>query len=102
MTRIDLFSASGQFREAALATSRDFTTWTRAVEVLQNNNSEFGGAHPRQENSYVVFRPEGTRVWLGLFTFGEGPKLAWGRFVTELAWSPDLYTWHRILPGTNL
>ena len=102
LTRIDLFSpTSGQYREAAITTSRDFRQWSRAVETLHNNISERSGAHPRQENTYVVFRPEGNaKVWLSLVTFAEGPKVSWGRFVTELAWSADLHTWHRVCPGT--
>jgi hypothetical protein len=100
ITRIDLFSSSGQYREAAVASSRDFVSWSRAVEVLQRNATESGGKHPRQENSYIVFRPAGSDVWLALVTFSESPKVSWGRFVTELAWSADLLSWHRVLPGT--
>jgi hypothetical protein len=71
----------------------------RGGHALQNNASEAHGEHPRQENSYVAFKPEGSAVWVGLVTFSEGPKATWGRFVTELAWSPDLFTWHRLVPG---
>ena len=74
--------------------------WSRAVEVLQRNASEAGGKHPRQENSYIVWKPPKSRVWLSLVTFSEGPKTTWGRFVTELAWSADLHSWHRVCAGT--
>eukprot|EP01047_Picozoa_sp_COSAG01_P052050 COSAG01_NODE_5435_length_4274_cov_79.781032_3_plen_543_part_00 len=102
VTRIDLFSAKGQYREAAITTSRDFNTWTTAVEVLQRNRTEGGGAHPRQENSWIIFQPEGTTIWLSLVTFSESPKTTWGKFVTELAYSVDLFTWHRVLPGVPI
>ena len=102
LTRIDLFSSTGQYREGAITTSRDWRHWSRAVETIHNNISERGGKHPREENTYIVFRPEGNaNVWLSLVTFAEGPKLSWGRFVTELAWSTDLFVWHRICPGTS-
>jgi hypothetical protein len=100
VTRIDLFSSAGQFRQAAITTSRDFVTWSEAVEVLQRNLTEGTGIHPRQENSWIIFKPEGTNVWLSLVTFSESPKISWGKFVTELAYSVDLWTWHRVLPGT--
>lgn len=62
--------------------------WTRAVEVLRNNRTDQSYAMP-------VFRHAG--IYLGLVAIFRTDE---DRVHTELAWSPDTVTWHRIQPGT--
>jgi hypothetical protein len=74
--------------------SADFVNWTKAVNVLR-------GTPKAQIYSMPVFRHAG--VYLGLpAIFRSSPHGGDDRVHTELAWSPDTVTWHRIDPGTPL
>ena len=70
--------------------SRDFLTWTPAVEVLRGDKSNQTYAMP-------AFRY--ANVYLGLVMV---LRRSDDRVHCELAWSPDTQTWHRIEPGTPL
>jgi len=70
--------------------SADLKHWTRAVEVLRNNQQDQAYAMP-------VFRY--ADVYLGLVAIFRTRE---DRVHTELAWSPDTVEWHRIDPGTPL
>lgn len=70
--------------------SADFLKWTKAREVLR-------GSPELQVYAMPVFRY--ADVYLGLPVIFN-PKT--DRSHTELAWSPDTLTWHRIEPGTPL
>ncbi len=63
-------------------------TWTKAIEVLRNNRSN-------QTYSMPVFRY--ADLYFGLVAVFRTRE---DRVHTELAWSPDTITWHRIAPGT--
>ncbi len=74
--------------------SADFVNWTKAVEVLR-------GTPEAQVYSMPVFRHAG--LYLGLPAIFRCPRHGGDdRVHTELAWSPDTVTWHRIDPGTPL
>jgi len=70
--------------------SKDFTKWTKAIEVLR-------GDRINQVYALTVFRYEG--VYLGFAMIFNTRK---DRTDCELAWSPDTIEWHRIQPGTPL
>ena len=70
--------------------SSDFIHWSKAVEVLR-------GDPQKQSYAMPIFRYG--NVYLGLPAL---INLETDRTQTELAWSPDTITWHRIEPGTAL
>lgn len=70
--------------------STDLKQWTKAVEVLRGDEQNQAYAMP-------VFRY--ANVYLGLIAVFRTTE---DRVHTELAWSPDTMTWHRIQPGTPL
>ena len=79
-----------QRRVVGRTESRDFVHWTKAVEV-------FRGKHLFDIYSMPVIRYAG--VYIGVpAIFDEVAD----RVQTELAWSPDTETWHRIDEGTAL
>ncbi len=89
-----LFSDSPRQRLVGRTESADFLNWTKAVEVLR-------GTPQAQVYSMPVFRYAG--VYLGLPAIFHDPRHGGNdRTHTELAWSPDTVTWHRIDPGTPL
>lgn len=71
--------------------SQDFLHWTQPVEVLR-------GPAFAQTYSMPVFRYAG--VYLGLPAIYRAKDD--GRVQTELAWSPDTKTWHRIDEGSAM
>jgi hypothetical protein len=81
---------NNQRRVVGRTESRDFIHWTPAVEV-------FRGEHLFDIYSMPVIRYGG--VYIGLpAIFDEQAD----RVHTELAWSPDTVTWHRVDAGTPL
>ena len=73
--------------------SKDFVRWTPPVEVLR-------GPSEAQAYSMPVFRY--AEVYLGLLAVFHLAGDREGRVTTELAWSPDTRTWHRIDEGSQL
>jgi hypothetical protein len=74
--------------------SDDFVNWSAPVEVLRGRD-----AHD-QVYSMQVFRYRG--LYLGLPAIlhkGDREAPDWDTVTTELAWSPDTVTWHRVCPG---
>ncbi len=78
-------------RQVARIESADFVNWTKAEVVLE------GTSLNRQTYAMPVFFYGG--VYLGLLAIHEQSS---DRVWTELTWSPDTKTWHRISPGTPL
>jgi len=79
-------------RQVARIESRDYVNWSNAEVVLEG----LDGKH--QIYAMPVFYHAG--VYLGLVAIHEQPPV--DRVWTELAWSPDTRTWHRIAPGIPL
>ncbi|MBI1373225.1 MAG: hypothetical protein GC159_10880 [Phycisphaera sp.] len=79
-------------REVTRIESNDFVTWTNTGVIMRGETKEL------QPYAMPVFMHAG--VYIGLVAIHEQPPvdLVW----TELAWSPDTITWHRIQPGTPL
>ena len=81
-------------RQVGRTESRDFVRWTKARLVLE-------GPDPlHQTYSMPVCFYAG--IYLGFPAFFEISRKHEGRTRTELAWSPDTRTWHRIDPGSPL
>jgi len=78
-------------RQVARIESDDFVTWTEAKVVLEGKDKK------HQTYSMPVFYHGG--VYLGLVAIHDQEE---DRVWTELTWSPDTKTWHRVLPGTPL
>ena len=74
--------------------SQDFIHWSEPQEVLR-------GAGPQDQiYSMPIFRYGS--IYLGLpavFHKGDPDASDWDTVDTELAWSPDTVTWHRVCPG---
>jgi len=78
-------------RQVARTSSADFVHWSKSEVVLEGLDKEhqtyampvfyYGGVYL---GLVAIYNPEADRVW------------------TELTWSPDTITWHRVLPGTPL
>jgi hypothetical protein len=83
--------AEANARQVARIESEDFINWTRAEVVLE------GISHDLQTYAMPVFFHGG--VYLGLVAIHQQSS---DRVWTELTWSPDTKTWHRISPGTPL
>jgi len=78
-------------RQVARTSSRDFVKWTKAEVVLEGIENHL------QTYAMPVFYYAG--VYIGLPAIYNSDT---DRTHTELAWSPDTVTWHRIDPGTPL
>jgi len=81
-------------RRVARTESPDFRLWSAAEVVLE------GSGPSDQVYSMPVFHYSG--IYLGLPAILEGSVGDSGRTWTELAWSPDTVTWHRVCPGQPL
>ena len=91
----DRFPVVGN-RKIARTESADSMKWTRSELIIE-------GTPKSQMHEMMVFRAGG--VFLGLLGVMDYPSvksMEGVRQQIELAWSPDSYTWHRILPGTPL
>lgn len=83
-------------RKIARTESADGLKWTRSELIIE-------GTPKNQMHDMVIFRAGG--VFLGLLGVMDYPSvksMEGVRQQIELAWSPDSYMWHRILPGTPL
>ncbi|MDA1299783.1 MAG: hypothetical protein O2868_06875 [Proteobacteria bacterium] len=78
-------------RLVARTESDDFITWAKTENVLEGHDSN------QQLYSMPVFNHGG--IYLGLVAVHDQKQ---DRVWTELTWSPDTKTWHRVLPGTPL
>jgi hypothetical protein len=78
-------------RQVARTSSSDFLNWSKSEVV-------FEGLHKgHQTYAMPVFYHGG--IYLGLVAIHDHEA---DRVWTELTWSPDTVTWHRVLPGTPL
>jgi len=84
--------SSGKWvRQVARTSSADFVIWEKSQVVMQ-------GLDPNHQTyAMPIFYHGG--VYLGLVAIHDQEE---DRVWTELTWSPDTQTWHRILPGTPL
>jgi hypothetical protein len=78
-------------RQVARTSSADFVNWEKAQIVLE------GLDEIHQTYAMPVFYHGG--AYLGLVAIHDQEA---DRVWTELTWSPDTKTWHRVLPGTPL
>jgi len=78
-------------RQVARTSSTDFLNWEKCEIVLEGIDRNF------QTYAMPVFYHGG--VYLGLVAIHDQDA---DRVWTELTWSPDTITWHRVLPGTPL
>ena len=78
-------------RQVGRTESADFVHWTKAEVVLQGQEKHL------QTYAMPVFRHAGVYVGLPVIF-----NTKTDRAHTELAWSPDTITWHRVNPGTPL
>ncbi len=78
-------------RQVARTSSPDFLNWRKCEIVLE------GLDRNHQTYAMPVFFHGG--VYLGLVAIHDQEA---DRVWTELTWSPDTVTWHRVLPGTPL
>ena len=78
-------------RQVARTSSADFVTWEKTEIVLE------GASATHQTYAMPVFY-HGS-VYIGLLAVHDQDR---DRVWTELTWSPDTRTWHRVLPGTPL
>jgi len=78
-------------RQVARTSSADFVRWSKSEVVLE------GLDKGHQTYAMPVFYHGG--VYLGLVAIHDQEA---DRVWTELTWSPDTVTWHRVLPGTPL
>lgn len=78
-------------RQVARTSSTDFVNWRKCKIVLE------GLDKGHQTYAMPVFYHGG--VYLGLVAIHDQEA---DRVWTELTWSPDTITWHRVLPGTPL
>jgi hypothetical protein len=84
--------SSGQYvRQVARTSSDDFVKWEKTEIVMEGLDTN------QQTYAMPVFYHAG--VYLGLVAIHDQDA---DRVWTELTWSPDTTTWHRILPGTPL
>ena len=78
-------------RQVGRTASTDFRNWTPASAVLEGSDENL------QIYSMPVFRY--ANLYLGLPAIHNQRS---DRVWTELAWSPDTVTWHRVCPGSPL
>jgi hypothetical protein len=84
--------SSGKWvRQVARTSSADFVNWEKSQAVLEGLDAS------HQTYAMPVFFYGG--VYLGLVAIHDQEA---DRVWTELTWSPDTKTWHRVLPGTPL
>ncbi|MCY4129305.1 MAG: hypothetical protein OXG15_08705 [Gammaproteobacteria bacterium] len=76
-------------RQVARTSSDDFVTWQETKVVLEGLDER------HQTYAMPVFFHGG--VYIGLLAIHDQDS---DRVWTELTWSPDTTTWHRVLPGT--
>jgi len=86
-----LWNRKLHIRQVGWTSSKDFLTWSKAKVILE------GTASHLQVYSMPVFRYAG--VYIGLPVIFNSKT---DRSHTELAWSPNTITWHRICLGTPL
>lgn len=79
------------WRQVARVESKDFIEWSKAEVVLEGTDLD------HQTYAMPVFFYGG--VYLGLLAVH---KQSTDRVWTELTWSADTKTWHRVAPGTPL
>ena len=84
-------TAGKSVRQVARTASADFLSWEATQDVLE------GSGPSQQTYAMPVFFHGG--IYLGLVAIHEQET---DRVWTELTWSPDTETWHRVLPGTPL
>jgi hypothetical protein len=85
-------TSSGRWvRQVARTSSADFVNWEKAEIVLEGLDEN------HQTYAMPVFYHGG--VYLGLVAIHDQDA---DRVWTELTWSPDTKSWHRVLPGTPL
>ena len=80
-----------EWRQVARTCSSDFLRWSKSKVVLE------GMDEGHQTYAMPVFYHGG--VYLGLVAIHDQEA---DRVWTELTWSPDTVTWHRVLAGTPL
>ena len=78
-------------RQVARTSSTDFVNWEKTHVVMEGLDTN------QQPYAMPVFYHGG--VYLGLVAIHDQEL---DRVWTELTWSPDTTTWHRVLPGTPL
>jgi hypothetical protein len=78
-------------RQVARTSSTDFLKWSKCKIVLEGLDKNY------QTYAMPVFYHGG--VYLGLVAVHDQQA---DRVWTELTWSPDTVTWHRVLPSTPL
>ncbi len=78
-------------RQVAWTSSADFVNWEKIQIVLEGLDENY------QTYAMPVFYHGG--VYIGLVAIHDQDA---DRVWTELTWSPDTKTWHRVLPGTPL
>jgi len=78
-------------RQVARTSSTDFVNWEKCEIVLEGLDRNY------QTYAMPVFYHGG--IYLGLVAIHDQEA---DRVWTELTWSPDTRTWHRVLPGTPL
>ena len=78
-------------RQVAQTSSVDFLNWEKTQVVLE------GSGQTHQTYAMPVFFHGG--AYIGLVAIHDQRT---DRVWTELTWSPDTKTWHRVLPGTPL
>ena len=91
----DRFPVVGN-RKIARTESADGLKWARSELIIE-------GTPKNQMHDMVIFRAGG--VFLGLLGVMDYPSvksMEGVRQQIELAWSPDTYTWYRVLPGTPM
>lgn len=76
-------------RQVGRTSSRDFVTWEETKVVLE-------GMDERHQTYAMPVFFHGD-IYVGLLAVHDQDS---DRVWTELAWSPDTTTWHRVLPGT--
>ena len=100
---------TGRIRQVARSTSNDFTRWTpgqivlegleRHLQVYSMPIFHYGGVYLGLPAIYNT-NPDVGGLSVGRANRKDDPGI--DRVHTELAWSPDTITWHRICPGTPL
>ncbi len=80
-----------QLRLVARTESDDFITWKKTEHLLEGDDEN------HQLYAMPVFYRGG--IYLGLVAVHDQAQ---DRVWTELTWSPDTKTWHRVSPGTPL
>ena len=97
ITRGWVGSADERVRMVPRTESEDFVHWSDPVNVFQGKDTH------DQIYSMPVFRVGGSYLGLpAIFHKGDQDAADWDTVDTELAWSPDTVSWHRVNPGEPL